>query len=194
VIHAYIILAIQDNKGKLTEMIYFESDNDSELLEDLLYFVDSSDGPDSCWPWIGTQIVTGYGMVIVNGKVMPAHRAILSLTLGRTLGRWEFGCHKCDNPICCNVSPGHVYLGSPSENQRDARKARSEGKPPSTVWLENVEQLLKDRIAKYREASPDRFQKCMDIAAKHKARKIERRIGNIATKQYDPEYLTALQQ
>lgn len=83
--------------------------------------VDKSAGPDKCWPWLkGTYQCGGYGQFTVAGdKHLYAHRCCLVFS-GIIIPHGHYGCHKCDNPICCNPHPKHVYVGTPSDNSNDA--------------------------------------------------------------------------
>ena len=74
---------------------------------------------DSCWLWTGTLGGGGYGTVSIKGKNYPAHRVYWSIINGRfgRLGRYDYVCHECDVPACCN--PDHLYLGTPRTNTHD---------------------------------------------------------------------------
>jgi hypothetical protein len=75
-------------------------------------------GPDECWPWNGTA--KRYGSVMLpDQRNVGAHRALYELIHG-PLKTEEFVCHSCDNKICCN--PAHLWVGSTTENIRDAAK------------------------------------------------------------------------
>ncbi len=82
-------------------------------------------GPDECWPWTGPKHEKGYGSFHIYvsrflRRRVPTHRLALMLRDGVTRMPTEiFACHHCDNPPCCN--PEHLYWGTTTDNQRDAR-------------------------------------------------------------------------
>lgn len=62
-------------------------------------------GPEDCWPWVGTRLKHGYGVIGYRMKRTTAHRVAFFLEHDR----WPEpnGLHVCDNPPCCN--PAHIY-------------------------------------------------------------------------------------
>ena len=85
--------------------------------------VDSSAGPDACWPWVGARGGEGYGHLEINRRSRRAHRVAWELAHGRVPDGLVV-CHACDNPPCCN--PTHLWLGTRADNNRDrAAKGRS---------------------------------------------------------------------
>jgi len=79
--------------------------------------IDTSPGPDSCWPWSGAKNRWGYPQVCIRKKQTNASRHVLSEKIGRDLVAGEQALHSCDNPGCLN--PAHLRVGSAADNMRD---------------------------------------------------------------------------
>jgi hypothetical protein len=88
------------------------------LPERMWTYIDQSAGPDGCWPWTGARQRQGYGRTSIGPRHLRAHRVVLGAALGRELSPREYVLHHCDNPPCCN--PAHLFLGTSSDNMRDA--------------------------------------------------------------------------
>ncbi len=86
-------------------------------LIDFWSYVDSSAGPDSCWPWIGSFGPRGCGHFYCDGGQWRAPRLACKLTHNKNPGRWKIR-HTCDNPPCCN--PRHLRRGTQRQNVLDA--------------------------------------------------------------------------
>lgn len=83
--------------------------------EDMWDRVDTSHGPDSCWEWQG-RTNFGYGIVMIRGRNVRAHRLAFELTNG-PIPDGLMVRHKCDNRRC--VNPAHLELGTHQDNMND---------------------------------------------------------------------------
>lgn len=88
--------------------------------------VDSSGGPDACWPFKGRKNEFGYGRVDIKhasggGSVYLAHRVAYMLEHGAMPPRPLVVRHTCiDSRSCCN--PAHLIAGTQAENMQDRQR------------------------------------------------------------------------
>ncbi len=103
---------------------------------------------EACWLWIGPVGIRGYGVSHAGGQT-TSHRASWVLTYG-PIPRGLHVLHTCDVRLC--VRPDHLYLGTESDNIRDAyargRRPRNTwtGRPPATKLTPDQVRVIRTRF------------------------------------------------
>ncbi len=76
--------------------------------------------PDECWPWQGALSDKGYGLHLLAGRQVVAHRLAWEFFHGRKTPEDLVACHACDFPPCCN--PHHIWIAGGAANSQDASR------------------------------------------------------------------------
>jgi hypothetical protein len=91
-----------------------------------------------CWLWMGATTTQDYGIIVIDGRAVGAHRVSYALFVGDVASD-DFVCHRCDTPLC--VNPAHLFLGKNSDNMLDMfRKGRG-----SLVQIAKTHELKRTR-------------------------------------------------
>jgi hypothetical protein len=103
--------------------------------------VNTTQGPEACWPWKRGADKDGYGkfQFTHNHKQLHirAHRFALVVSTG-VVG--DVAMHSCDNPPCCN--PAHLLWGDLATNRKDCVEKGRQAKGESQ-WTHVHPELIK---------------------------------------------------
>lgn len=104
-----------------------------EQIEKFWSRVDTSGGPEACWPWTGATHPHGYGMFCLAARrYVRANRVAYCLVHGE-IADGLVAAHECDAPGCCN--PAHIKAITQLENIADRnRKGRQDHGPNAPRW------------------------------------------------------------
>jgi len=97
---------------------------------------------ETCWLWIGSKNLYGYGQFTIKSKPIGPHR-FSWLLAGNTIPEGHLIRHKCRNKHC--VNPEHLETGTHQENAldrvRDGTNAKGEKQGLSKLTEEQVREI-----------------------------------------------------
>lgn len=92
-----------------------------------------------CWEWVGNKTAQGYGIFIVAGKPVSAHRWSFSY-YNSAIKEGMHVLHSCNNPGC--VNPKHLSQGTHNDNMQDMiAKGRNSRIAGAFVNKDNIHDL-----------------------------------------------------
>jgi len=103
-----------------------------------------------CWLWVGASVNGEKGHFRMRGREWIASRAAWELYRG-PIPEGAYVLHHCDNPWC--VNPGHLYIGSQTDNMQDAKRRNRLVTPGG--WNRGLEMPSVRDFARDRSRTPD---------------------------------------
>ncbi len=101
-----------------------------------------------CLEWTGAKASRDYGAMRVGERSVGTHRYAYATFKGPIPDGMSV-CHKCDNPICCEVA--HLFLGTQSNNMRDMVSKGRDALTRARAARHGMSKLTSDQVASIRE-------------------------------------------
>lgn len=112
---------------------------------------------NGCLIWKAGKYPNGYGMFWFESRNHSAHRWIYEYYNGEIGNNKLFVCHKCDTPVCVEIS--HLFLGTQTDNLKDCynkqRRVSPYGKgekhPNSILTEEQVKFIKENYVPRHKD-------------------------------------------
>lgn len=117
----------------------------------------------TCHIWMGAVGSDGYGRVAVKSedggsRMLTPHQVGARIRFGM-IPAGATVLHDCEVRLCCRTDPGHVRIGTQSENMRDAaRRGRAVGPRPGRTDVRGkvgASRAIQAALAASTDRSPD---------------------------------------
>jgi len=105
-----------------------------------------------CWEWMAAKNSDGYGDMWVTDRLVKAHRISWMIANG-SIPNGMCICHHCDNPGC--VNPDHLFMGTHSDNMKDAAMKGRNKIPRSTGEEHGISKLNETEVLSIRDEYRD---------------------------------------
>lgn len=122
--------------------------------------------PNGCWIWQGQKNHRGYGLKYHRRFNLQVHRTLYQITHHRNLDRWDYVCHTCDVTSC--VNPTHMWIGSPSDNQKDMQRKRR-GKYQTATHCKQGHEFTPENTWVHKKTNHRHCRTCARISNRLKA-------------------------
>ena len=114
------MMTSHQGQRRLDDMVLAAAIRDVDVVARYRAKLAEVDGSTCLW-WTGAISGRGHGRFWVSGsRVVIAHRFGFALDHGvELLAAVDVLGHRCDNPLCQRVGPGHIVASTPRGNRRE---------------------------------------------------------------------------